>query len=178
MRYFTPELYLRNQSEDDSVLNQVEKEWEGNVDRYQAYIDQTRPALPAGVLTLLDHFALHGAAVLAMGRDGESFVIVLQLDPAYAVLVLSYRLVREASINRAAFGTEGPPGQAHWLYDEWQLVAEEPPLYGHSILLSNGWEIELRFRDLQVSAVQPVLLSSSAQRRLDDALKAFAHGRR
>ena len=42
-------------------------------------------------------------------------------------------------------------------YDELDLAVENGQTYfTHSILFSNGWEIKLRFRDVQVALAQPV----------------------
>ena len=44
-----------------------------------------------------------------------------------------------------------------WQYDEIEMVPGEPPTWRQLILLNNGWEVTLHFRDVQVQEVQPVL---------------------
>jgi hypothetical protein len=171
VKYFTPELFLAGQSAHDQVLNQVEEAWEATVDRYAARLQRIRPGLPPGIVYLLDHFYLHDADVLSLGQNRDLFLFVLQLDPAYATVVLTYHLTEEAHLNRTALPAERCSPHAEWLYDELDVVGTEPTTVVHNILLSNGWEVELHFRDLQVTAVQPMLLSDSAQRRLESALK-------
>jgi hypothetical protein len=44
-----------------------------------------------------------------------------------------------------------------WLYDEIEKVDGRPPTWRQSILLSNGWEVTLHFRDVKVEEVQAIL---------------------
>jgi hypothetical protein len=172
MKYFTPELYVRGQSQDDAILDQVEEEWEANVDAYAAHLQAIRPELPAGLLYLLDNFYLHDANVLSAGSNRDTFVMVLQLDSAYATLVLTYRLTEEVRIDRAALPPEhSGPYPVQWMYDEIDAPRSDRPGYVHNVLLSNGWELELHFHDLEVTAVNPLPLSASDQRRLQAALR-------
>ncbi len=46
-----------------------------------------------------------------------------------------------------------------WQYDEIELVPGTPPTWKQSILLSNGWEVTLHFRDVQVQEVQALIPS-------------------
>jgi hypothetical protein len=97
------------------------------------------------------------AAVRSLGRQGDRFVIVLQLDtPPHDLLTLTYHLVAEPRVDREALPAEDrtPDDHVEWLYDEFELEPGPPPMATHSILLSNGWELLLRFRDLQVTQAQ------------------------
>jgi hypothetical protein len=97
-----------------------------------------------------------------MGRQGNCFVIVLQLDtPPNDLLVFEYELVGEPSIDKEAI----PPsyrskGTVQWLHDEVEL--EKPGICVHSILFSNGWEVRLPCRDVRVLETAPVLPVSVA----------------
>ena len=66
MKYFTPELYVRGQSRDDDVLDEVDGLWEEAGDRYLAYLKAVRPTLPVGLVHILDSYYLHDAAKAAI----------------------------------------------------------------------------------------------------------------
>jgi hypothetical protein len=94
--------------------------------------------------------------VLSM-HQGEWFVITMQpvSDPERLV-VLSYSLVEEPDIRVGALPPERCREPVEWLYDELDLDRPEGPrglpapttrpTFRHDILLSNGWEVVLRFR--------------------------------
>jgi hypothetical protein len=46
-----------------------------------------------------------------------------------------------------------------WQYDEIEKIPGEPPTWRQSILLSNGWEVVIHFRDLKVEEMQALLPS-------------------
>jgi hypothetical protein len=169
MRYFTPELYVRGQSEDASVLDEVERAWEDNLQRYAAHLRGIRPELPAGLVELLDRFDLHDADLLGLGRREMTLIAVVQPDPAIATLLLTYTLTGEPFLDRDALPAQLRSRQAQWLYDEVDLVRGEAPQFEQSILLSNGWEVRVRFSDFHLTVLEPLLLSESARRRLEEA---------
>ncbi len=80
MNYFTQDLIIRGQSNDDKVLNEVEAQWDANCERYVAYLDSVRDRLPPGLRRRLDNYYLHDAVIRGMGRQRNSFVIIVQLD--------------------------------------------------------------------------------------------------
>ncbi len=173
MKYFTPELYVRGQSDDDSVLNEVERLGDEAIEAYASSLRQARPCLPGGVTELLDRFDLHGAEVLSMGRREQEVVIVVQPGPAVATVMLSYELVESPHVDEAALPPKYRSERVAWMYDEVEWCGGEAACQ-QSILLSNGWEVCLRFRDLRVVALEPLLLSGSARRRLAEARRIQA----
>ena len=52
---------------------------------------------------------------------------------------------------------------AQWLVDEIDLEDGDQPGYTHAVLFSNGWQVGLRFRDMRVTAVQPLLPAALQQ---------------
>jgi hypothetical protein len=44
-----------------------------------------------------------------------------------------------------------------WLHDELELTATAPAAYLHSILLSNGWEVRLPFKDVRVEQAHALI---------------------
>ena len=86
-----------------------------------------------------------------MGGRSRDFIIALRLaPPPRELLILRYRLVRPPAIRRDAFASKAA-GAPQWLYDE---VDVQGGAVRHSILLSNGWEIELEVGEVAVSSSQ------------------------
>jgi hypothetical protein len=162
MRFFTPDLIIMGQSQDERVLGAQSRPWEEAGDRYVAYLDTVRPRFPVGLRQIDERYYLHDALLAGMGRRGASFVIVLQLDtPPQSLLTFTYDLVDDPTIVKDALPAElcGSGPIASWQYDEIEMVPGDPPTWRQSILLSNGWELSLHFRDVQVQEVQAVLLA-------------------
>jgi hypothetical protein len=160
MKYFTPDLYIRGQSHDDNVLDEVDRLWEEAGERYAAYLNSVRPEFPAGLRHLDHSYYLHDAEVRDMAKLGSSFIITLQLDtPPQSLLTFTFDLVQEPVIQKGVFPPElcGTASVAEWMYEEWEKVGGDPPIWAVSILLSNGWEVRLHFRDVQVQEAQAVL---------------------
>jgi hypothetical protein len=160
MKYFTPELIVMGQTLDDHVLNEQERLWEGAGEQYIAYLDSVRPQFTAGLRQIDDSYYLHDAVIRAMGRRGGCFVIILQLDtPPQSILTFTFDLVEDPTIVKDALPAElcGTGTAAEWQYDEIEMVPGNPPTWRQSILLSNGWEVTLHFRDVQIQEVQAVL---------------------
>jgi hypothetical protein len=160
MKYFTPDLYVRGQSQDDSVLDEVDRLWEEAGERYAAYLDTVRPEFPAGLRYLDNRYYLHDAEVRGMGRLGSSFIITVQLDtPPQSLVTFTFDLVEEPAIHKGVLPAElcTSARLADWMYDEWEKVAGNPPTWALSILLSNGWEVRLHVHDVQIQEAQAVL---------------------
>ncbi len=170
MKFFTPELHMAFYTDDRAEFLATHERWEDANVRYLAHVEAIRPKLPQ-IFRLYEQVLLHDAHVTSMHRDGERFVLTLEpeLDTVHLV-VLDYSLLGEPRIQ-----TVLPPGECspypQYLYDELDL--DEPdgqtPTFRHDILLSNGWEVSLRFRCVEVSmpqrllpALQPATLERSA----------------
>jgi hypothetical protein len=160
MTYFTPELIGRGQSDDHRILNEVEARWDELCDEYDAYLDTIKAEFPPGVRHIEDSYYLHDATIQGMGRHDGALVIMLQLDPPpQSLLTFTYDLVEEPRIDREALpeGVRTTGNIVEWQYDEIEKVPGEPPTWRQSILLSNGWEVTLHYRDVQVEEIQPLL---------------------
>jgi hypothetical protein len=160
VKYFTPDLIVRGQSEDDRVLNEVEALWDERCQRYNSHLASLRDELCPGLRHIEDHYYLHDARVRGMGQRDGAFVIVLRLDtPPHSLLTFRYEVVEPPRIDRDVLPESVRSGgdSADWLYDEIEKVPGEPPTWRQSILLSNGWEIGIHFRDVKVEEMQAVL---------------------
>jgi hypothetical protein len=160
MNYFTPELIVMGQSQDDHVLDEQERRWDEAGDRYVAYLDTIRPYFPPGLRQIDVSYYLHDARVHGMGRRGQFFVVILQLDtPPQSILTFTYDLIDDPVIVKDALPREwcGSGQRVDWQYNEIEMVPGNPPTWRESLLLSNGWELTLHFRDIHVEEVQAIL---------------------
>ena len=172
MRYLTPERLaaLQDHSDKQRFLAALD-DWEDAVSAYQEQLRRIHESLPAGLRQLVDTVALHDAKVIDISQGQRSrFTIILEpeSDPARQV-VLAYSLSAPVEIKEDALPEAVRSRPLQWLYDELQIVqpgenGKQPQAFAHSILLSNGWEMTVRFRSVTVT--RPVSLLS---RRLDGA---------
>jgi hypothetical protein len=160
MKYFTPERHVALQDfSSGATMNAADAAWQEAVDRYAVYCDSVEPLLPPGFRKMQSDYYLHDAVVTGMGRRGDHFVIVLRLDsPPNDLLLMEYDLIAEPILNAEAL----PPqyrskGKVQWLHDEAELTATAPAGNLHSILLSNGWEVRLPFKDVRVDQAHALI---------------------
>jgi hypothetical protein len=145
MKHFTPERYLQlGNLDDEQAFLAAHQQWEDAITAYGEQLQRIQPGLPPGLRDLVRSLYLHDARVLAMHQDERWFIITLQppSDPDRLV-VLGYSLVEEPRIERQALPAEFCRVPIEWLYDELDL---DQAVLRHDILLSNGWEVNLRFR--------------------------------
>jgi hypothetical protein len=158
MKYFTPERYLRlGTLNDEQAFLAAHQEWETALSAYREHLQGIRKKLPRGLRSLVDSVYLHDAQVLTMYQKEDGFFVILQpeTDPGRLV-VLGYTLVEEPTVEQNVLPAELRRDSIDWLYDELDLErAEGPrglpapegkPTFRHNVLLSNGWEVILRFR--------------------------------
>jgi hypothetical protein len=121
---------------------------------------------------------LHDARVLSMHQREDVLVATLQpeSDPGRLV-VLGYSLVEEPLVKQNQLPEDYCRTPIQWLYDEVDLDRPEGPrglpapadrpTFRHDILLSNGWEVALRFRAVWVHRpiqVIPVVPGHAAEK--------------
>jgi hypothetical protein len=160
MKFFTPELIAAYGSDDPAIWKEAEARWEAACNQYNALLASIRAELPAGLQHIEASYSLHDAVIRGMGRRAGTFVIMLQLDtPPQSLLTFTYDLVEEPRINPQALPPEArSSGSAvEWQYDELEKVPGQPPTWGQSILLSNGWEVSVHFRNVRVEEFQALV---------------------
>jgi hypothetical protein len=160
LNYFTPELIVAYGSDEPATWKDAEVRWDAACAHYDTYLASIRDDFPPGLRSLEENYRLHDAAIRGMGlRDGQ-FVIVLQLDaPPHSLVTLTYSLADEPAIAEDVLPAEyrSTGAQVDWQYDEIEKVGGEPPTWRQSIVLSNGWEVALHFRDVRVDEIQALL---------------------
>jgi hypothetical protein len=160
MKYFTPELIAAYGSDDPIVAKEAGNRWEAVCESYNAALAALKSALPSSVHRLANAYILHDAVIRSMGRREGAFVIVLQLDaPPQSLLTFTYDLASEPILHHEVLPEEcrGSSEQIEWQYDEIEQASSQPPSWRQSILLSNGWEIVLHFRDVRVEEMQALI---------------------
>jgi hypothetical protein len=177
MKYFPPERYLAlgNLRERQAFLA-AHDDWERAIKGYKDRLRKIRSDLPAALRQMVESIYLHDARVLDMWHGQRSrFTITLhpESDPSRLV-VLVYSLKEPPTIDQDALPTEARSTPVAWLYDELDVerpnshrtkpLDRRPLLYTHNILLSNGWEVRLRFRQVTIS--RPVSLIPATQKPL------------
>ncbi len=159
MKYFTQDLIVRGQSRDGAVLDEVETRWDEMCHRYTEYLDNIRADMPPGVRQRVNTYYLHDAVIHGMGQQRNSFVIVLQLDtPPQSMITFMYDLMSDPVIQRNTLPSELATGSiVQWQYDEIEMVLSSPATWRQAILLSNGWEVQLHFRDVAIQEMQSLI---------------------
>ncbi len=157
MKYFTRELIERYGSLDDATANAADAEWEEILDRYERDQRALEPELPEHIRGFT-RLLLQGAIVRSIARQGDRLIMVLRKDiPPRDVVTLTYTLLEEPIIDRNALSVEHQSSVMDFRYDEFEATRDgDRQTYAQSILFGNGWEIMLRFSDVQVSLAEPV----------------------
>jgi hypothetical protein len=156
MKYFTPDLYVRLQTCEGDAVEALHAEWEHAASSYERRLKRIRTELPKSLRILLDDYYLHDADVLNLAQRSGAFVIVLQLSaPPRDIVVLTYELVEPATIESEALPADLRSHHVQWMFDEVNLVPRKKH-FSHELMLSNGWDIRLTFRDVRVVVAQPL----------------------
>jgi hypothetical protein len=157
MNYFTPDLLVRLQVRDPAAMNDADAEWEAAEQRYEQRLQELGPAIDP-LLRRFEDVLLHDATVWSISRHDDHFVIILRKDiPPRDVVILTYMLVAEPILVRDALPPQFRSQVMQFQYDEFDVEQEAGQShFTHRILFSNGWEIRLAFRDLQVTLAQPI----------------------
>ncbi len=157
MKVFTRDLIERFGSPDDTVAGAANDEWERVLERYQRYLQSIEAELPPHIRDF-NHLLLHDAIVWSIARRGDRLIMVMKKDiPPRDVVILTYTLTEEPLIDRGALSPDHCGAIMDYLYDEFELIRQgDRNLYAQSIVFGNGWEMALRFSDVQVTLADPV----------------------
>jgi len=157
MKHFTRDLIERYGSPNEAVARAADAEWEQALERYEEGLQSIEAQLPEHIRAFTK-LLLHGALVLSVARQGDKLILVLRKDiPPRDVVILTYTLIGEPAIDSDALPPDRRTSVMEYLYDEFELVSDGGrQTYAQSILFGNGWELSLRFSDVQVSVGEPV----------------------
>ncbi len=167
MKYFKPELLARYRSSDDRVAEAAATEWEEALAAYQARFKSIRGKLPVGVRRF-SKVSLHDARYLGAALDKQQplYGLLLQLEglPGQSAEVLELKYQPVPGPNGGIHimmhtSSERKPRKGVWLlYDEFDLD-EAQDFFTHTLLLTGGWEIEIRFLNFSIRRLTPTELA-------------------
>jgi hypothetical protein len=153
MKYFTPELYLRFNSDDPREADEADHQWERAIGDYQKHLKQIADQLAPAARELAYKLDLHDADYLGLELlsvpNQETPLAVLAVRPRPDQLLrLVYGLTEEPLIQQVAPPWPYSKEKVHWLYDEFSVDARGAQQ--HEILLSHGRLVSLKFQDLHI----------------------------
>lgn len=150
MRFFTPDLYLRFNSNNDEIADQANDEWEKAIDSYQTYLKKLN--LPESVKKLTE-INLHDAE-LSDFQEVDLHQTVMSLKNNQYVYCLIYQttnLVRKENFPQKWLFSDQ---RKHFLYDELDL---QDSAFLHRILWSDGEILEIPFTSIIISPTKKEL---------------------
>jgi hypothetical protein len=156
MRFFTPDLLERYASDDPAVAGAADAEWEAVNGLYSRHIQALEPSLPPHIREF-QSLLLHDAKVQSLARDKGRLILILKKDvPPRDLVLLAYDLEGEPVLLPFARRPRDWQEPTWFDFDEFDWIEEGGRVvYTQSIVFGNGWEMQLRFRDVQVTLAEP-----------------------
>ena len=167
MKFFTPELYSRFNSEVASVANRADADWERALTAYRKHLRSIHPKLSASVARLANDSCLHDAEYLGFSKmtmpamSGDVAMIAVRNGGAVHFLV--YVLDGEPLVTRPLENAVFDVSQPHWLYDEVDVAGDG--VFQHDILLSDGRVFSVRFTAFDMLPGSATKLTAKSVRR-------------
>lgn len=165
MRFFTPDLYLRYNSDEDSVADRAETEWETAIQEYKNYLNDFSDLMNPSVDFLARSFNPHDARILSIQEenihpfDKQSIVqprpaVIISLkssDTTYNIIYFLWNTIVYSA--KPAYWPLSNLDK-HWLYDEIDVETKSPffPFFVHRILLSDGTVMAVPFFDVMIQS--------------------------
>src|SRR5947209_15018428 len=84
MKFFTPELFVELNSDDNDVVDRAEEEWANALRRYRQHLKRISDKLPTSLKRFSDEYCLHDASVLPPSDHGEPFLPLLLWRPQHS----------------------------------------------------------------------------------------------
>jgi hypothetical protein len=173
MKYFTRKLLAKCASRDEEIADAAAARWENATATYRARLKAIRRQLPIEVRSFCDRFTLHDAKIILTGshKNIPLFTILLQLEgvpsqPGDAIQLV-YSTVAKPRVGKA------PASGREWiLYDEFDLAAKGKG-FTHSLLLSDGSEMQIPFQRFGFQKIDLGRLSEAARLQLPSAVSAL-----
>ena len=165
MKFFTPELYRRFNSPDDTIADRADEEWERAVRDYKSYLSEHSVGMNDRVKELAEGRSLHDAELLSIQEDVPDRYHPTPLNAPVPVATVSVRDGGEITnlIYLLWSRMEQSPPEAdwpfsglrtHWLYDEIDVEPRPSyfPFYRHEILWSDGRVVSIPFFDVIIQS--------------------------
>jgi hypothetical protein len=157
MRYFTPQLYLQFNSDDDRQADAAQIAWDAALDRYREHLAGLRDDVPPHIMRLAK-LALHDAEVLAFDQrppdpkprsaavhqQPRMQILSVLRDDQERVVTILYSLADRVRTAKAR-GWPFSSARRHWLYDELDVAPDDRSTLLHRILFSDGLTVEIPF---------------------------------
>ena len=161
MKYFTPELYIQGNSDDDNVVDFVEREWERRNNRYRRRYKKIQSQLPEALRKFHDEQCLHDAdwagfaqlSPFTLPSNLQDVTIIARqentLIPEFinTLAILQYAVTALPTIEQPVKSNVFSDVQPIWLYDEIDVVSSG--VFSHSILVSNGLVVTIHFHEFR-----------------------------
>ena len=164
MLFFTPDLYLRYNSQDDETALAADAEWEDAIVRYHQHLAMLREKMPSQVIEL-SGICLHDGEILHRQQQQDPLTIAGLDDSTgpprlwplwYGLATLAVRLDNELvtlfyilidHITEQPAARDWPfsKQREHWLYDEVHWKGGDRGSFVHLILLSSGAVLTIPF---------------------------------
>jgi hypothetical protein len=152
VKYFTPELYLRFNSDNRTAASKAHDDWESAIEKYRRNLDRIRHRLSPSARRLSKSLCLHDALYLGLARPKiprlPHSIAVLATRKNSTVFLLVYTLAKEPRVEDSRHRWPFSKRNVHWLYDEFDI--EPNGDLSHAILLSDGRSIVIDFKDVQL----------------------------
>jgi hypothetical protein len=157
MKYFTPELMEQLDSPDPTTADAADAEWDRRQEEYEQHLHAIEPDLPEQ-LREFTGLLLHDARVENIAGQGDKLIMVMRRAiPPRDLVIVTYSLLSDPMIDREALPPSRRSPVMEYLYNEFDLIrGNGAAQYVESILFSNGWEMQLRFRDVRVTLAVPL----------------------
>jgi hypothetical protein len=168
MKYFTPERWLRLQdTTDPQAFCAAQADWEHAIEKYREEMNTILLRLPDRLRRFAESECLHDATIVSTWLGKRRLEILLRPEPPdQRLFLLVYSLADRPRVKPSGIPQEYCTPHQGWMYDEIGVEGgarpDQPPqnpVFTHSILLSSGWEVGLRFRRfdfLRPEAMLPV----------------------
>jgi hypothetical protein len=163
MRFFTPELFLRYNSDLDEVADAADAEWEAALKAYRAKQENMRSRMPSQVKKLAA-LCLHDAELLSLEEEFQavsgkgnappiwSAVASLLLQSGRTLQALVYALPDRIERTEPSRDWPFARDRRHWLYDE--IDEREGGGFVHRILFSDGSIVVVPFLAVHTNGVK------------------------
>lgn len=170
MHYFTPELYQRFNSPDDTIALAADAEWEAAIARYDEHLASLREKMPAQVVEL-SQLCLHDGEILQRQEQQQPpdvacfglATLAVRLDDTLVTLLYFLRdhISEQPSPEDWPFSRD----REHWLYDEIHWKKGSRGGFEHMILMSSGVVLAIPFSAVLITRLDLSRVDTESNRQ-------------